>query len=763
MTQIYQALHNLNRNMRDQRQAGPQPFKEFLKEMSRDPLRTIRNVFQVFHDMISSHVRGGFDEYVGDPESIHYLYWDLSRLFVENSDNPFFADRLFANRFMRMVDTMRRGTQQNKIYIFEGPHGSGKSTFLNNLLLKFEEYANTPEGVRFETVWRLDRRLLDTTLKPETLESVERLLELLESPEADKAELLQAHSALQAQEDFVEIPCPCHDHPLLQIPKDYRRNFLDDLFRNDEIKWRLFTEKEYEWLFSATPCTICSSIYQALLAKLKSPERVLDMLYVRPYHFNRRLGEGISVFNPGDMPLKQTTLTNEVLQKRIDNLLQDSNRVRYLYSQFAKTNNGIFALMDIKGHNRDRLLQLHNILSDGVHKVEEVEEHIESLFIALINPEDKARLEEFQSMSDRVETVTIPYILDLNTEVQIYRNVFGKQIDAYFLPRVLHNFARVIISSRLTLNSPAMLEWIHDPARYRRYCDEHLQLLKMEIYTGHIPTWLEEEDRQRLTAKRRRRIIGESVIDGRQGFSGRDSITLFNDFFSTSAQENTLINMESVRSYFTKTRKDLLEAIPQGFFDALQQMYDYSILQDIKECLYYYNEDQIRRELQNYLFAVNFDPGTTQTCRYTGDRLSISEDFFNDIELKLLGSRADAAQREHFRQDVQKSFASRALTQEMMVDGKPLLETGLYRSLHERYVHNLKDRVLEPFLKNENFRRAIKDFNKSAFKSYDRKIRDDVAFLIDNLCRRFGYVPQGAQEVCIYIIDHNLAHKYSGS
>ena len=125
-------------------------------------------------------------------------------------------------------------------------------------------------------------------------------------------------------EDFVEVPCPSHDHPILMIPKNYRRGFLDDLFQNDEFKWNLFTEKEYEWVFHDTPCTICSSLYEALLKKLKSPTRVFEMIYARPYQFNRRLGEGITVFNPGDRPMRQNVLTNPMLQARINSLLKDS-------------------------------------------------------------------------------------------------------------------------------------------------------------------------------------------------------------------------------------------------------------------------------------------------------------------------------------------------------------------------------------------------------------------------------------------------------
>ena len=143
--------------------------------------------------------------------------------------------------------------------------------------------------------------------------------------------------------------------------------------------------------------------------------------------------------------------------------------------------------MDIKSHNMERLIELHNIISEGVHKVEDIEENVDSLFLALMNPEDKKNIQGFQSFSDRIEYIKIPYVLDLNTEVEIYRNIFGRHIEDSFLPRVLHNFARVIISTRLNTRSEALLEWIGDPKKYRLYCDENLQLLKMEIYTGLHP------------------------------------------------------------------------------------------------------------------------------------------------------------------------------------------------------------------------------------------------------------------------------------
>jgi predicted Ser/Thr protein kinase len=745
------------------------------------PSAVIRNVFQLFHDMIKNYIEDGVDEYPGDPESIRFMHYDLGPLFVEGSDNPFFADRLFANRLMSRVDALRQGAQQNKIYIFQGPHGCGKSTFLNNLLRKFEEYANLEEGSCYETVWRLDRKLLgnyQTNENGPILEKVARLIDSsvqyqneffnnqenqgpAEQPIGEPNDFHDMHSAEEdLTEDYIEVPCPSHDHPILMIPKKFRRPFFDDLFLNDEFKWKLFTDKEYDWVFRDNPCTICSSIYNALLHKLRSPLKVFQMIFVRQYRFNRRIGEGVSVFNPGDKPMRQVVLGNPMLQRRINSVLKDSNQVKYIFSKYAKTHNGIYALMDIKSHNQERLIDLHNIISEGVHKVEDIEENVNSLFVALMNPEDAKNIEDIQSFSDRIEYINIPYVLDLRTEVEIYRNIFGRHIDQSFLPRVLHNFARVIISTRLNTRSEALLEWIVAPAKYRRYCDENLQLLKMEIYTGNIPKWLLEKDVKRFTAKRRRRVIAESENEGLKGLSGRDSIKIFNEFFSTYANKDSLINMSTLCNYFTKSRKELGKSIPKGFLDSLTHMYNYTVLQEVKESLFNYNEEQIQTDLQNYLFAINFEIGSTEKCTFTEETLEITEDFLQGIERKILGTKVGRENYIVFRKESQKEYASKTLTQEIMVDGQHVTETKLYHDMHQRYIHNLKEKVLEPFLENENFRRAIKDYGKEDFKTYDKKIREDITFMINNLCEKRSYAEKGAKEVCIYVIDADLAKKY---
>jgi len=754
------AVDNLCRKIKERERCRAFSFWEYIDLAARLPERIFRNIFQMFYDMIHSYIGEGVNEYPDDPESINYVSYDCSRLFEDGTDHPFFGDRLFVNRLVGHISSFRRGIRQNRIYIFEGPHGCGKSTFLNNVLMKFEQYTGTEEGASFETVWRLHKKTLGNGSDPTAKYLVEHLRNLMDHSTQAQRPAGGESNHTYLNKEYIEIPCPSHDIPLLLIPKAYRRDFFNELISDTEFKHKLFAHKQYEWIFKDNPCTICQSLHNALLDFFDTPSKVFEMVFARRCVFNRRLGKGISVFNPGDRLPRDNVVSNHQLQNQLNSLLTDSNRIRYMYSRYANTNNGIYSIMDIKGYNKERFANLHGIISDGVHKVDDIEEDVNSLFFALMNPEDHANIADTQSFADRITYIKIPYVLDYNTEVKIYKNVFGNQISKYFLPRVLENFAKIIISSRLNPHSDGMADWIPNSLGYQRYCDRNLLLLKMDIYAGIIPSWLSEEDRKNFTAKRRRKIIAESEAEGDRGFTGRDSIKIFNEFYQAYAKKGKPITMEMLRHFFDKRHGG---AVPEGFLDSLVSFYNYTVLQEVKESLYYYNEEHISRQIQNYLFAVNFESGQTQKCPFTGDEFEITEELFDNIERRVVGAHSERGKRLAFRKEVQNLFASKTLAQEILIEAKPIYETDLYKSLSDRYIHNLKENVLDPFLKNDNFRNAVKDYATEAFKSYDKRIREDVTLLMRNLEAKYGYTGHTAKEVCIYVIDSDLAKTFPSS
>ncbi|MEK7120333.1 MAG: serine protein kinase PrkA, partial [Patescibacteria group bacterium] len=478
------ALESLKREIEKKEKRAILSFDDFLELTRNEPQRVLRNIFQLFNDMVRSSVVKGKDEYPDDPESIGFVEHDCSKLFVEGMDNPFFVDRLFANRFVRQMESLRQGSQQNKMHAFMGPSGCGKSTFMDNLLKAFEQYTDTREGQSFEIFW-----------------------------EIDESQFFTKNGRACTEPKIIQVSCPSHDHPLLVIPKNYRVDFLDKLLSKDvyedmpremstkmaEIRHRIAHEKEYEWVFKEEVCTICKSLFWSLFNKLGSVDRVLSMVKVRTYQFDRRLGEGVSVFNPGDRLMEEICLSDKQIQEKLNQIF-GANLVKYVFSPHAKTNNGIYVLMDIKGDNKGRLLELHNVVSEGVHKVGGVEERINSLVFVLMNPEDRKDIEKenMPSLQERIDYKNVSYVMEAGTEVKVYRSIFGEFIDEKFLPRVLGNFARMVISSRMNPSCNPLKEWIGDMKKYEKYCDENGLLLRMEIYSGVIPPWLSDEDKRKF-------------------------------------------------------------------------------------------------------------------------------------------------------------------------------------------------------------------------------------------------------------------------
>ena len=216
--------------------------------------------------------------------------------------------------------------------------------------------------------------------------------------------------------------------------------------------------------------------------------------------------------------------------------------------------------------------------------------------------------------------------------------------------------------------------------------------------------------------------------------------------------------MSKVHEFFSNKNKNQ-PYIPDGFLDSLVTLYDYNILQEIKEALYNYNREEISKDIMNYMFAINFEIGSKEKCSYTGVDVEVTEDFFNKIENRLIRG-AKAASKVKYREYIQKEYTSKTLSYEIGVEGKDIKETNLYNLLLQKYQYSLKEDVLNPLIENDNYRNAIKDYDLPVFKTYDKKIRSDVKFFIKNLKRKYGYSENGAKQVSLYVIDNNIPKKF---
>lgn len=697
-------------------------FDQYLHRLAMQPELYLRNIFQLFFDMVHYYVPEGEDEYPITPDSIGFLRYDMSRLFIENCKEPFFADRIFANRFMSIIQSFPKSIHNNQIYFFEGPPGSGKSTFLNNLLQKFEEYTQTPEGIFFKIVWYITENSQENN----------------------------------NQQKPIIISCPANDHPITIIPLHFRRQILEKILP-ENFRKKVFDSKEYEWVLHDQPCAFCRTMYSHLTLYHPQDKNIFDYIRAKRMNFSRHMGKGVSVFNPAD-PVMEGAVENPEIQQTINRIFK-SDDILYTYSYLAYTNNGVMALMDIKDNNVKRLLNLHGIISDGVHKVNQTEERLKTIFLGVLNPEDRQAFEHIQSFRDRIVTIKIPYVLDYNTEVSIWEEKFGQHTIDAFMPRVVHNLAKIFISTRMKADTKVFDSWLEKPEKYKNYIDEHLFLLKMELYTGKIPRWLDDQDVINFKKEIRKQVLSDTETEGQSGISGRQSLNLFNRFISRFELKKQSITMLDVME-FIKNESAFNNQITQKFAQTLFTLYEFNILDEVKEAMYFFNEEKMKRDIKNYLFALNFDAGQLVHCPYTGDTFEVNDEFFQSIEPFLLEDTSSHYECEIFRKQEHITYISKTLSVEMQIQGKSIEETSQFELLMNKYINNLKKSSIAPYENNDHFRRCVEAFLTPEFVKFEPHIQETVQRIILNLNLKFGYIDTSARYIILYVLDNKLNDRF---
>ncbi|CUH95268.1 hypothetical protein P22_1338 [Propionispora sp. 2/2-37] len=484
----------------------------------------------------------------------------------------------------------------------------------NSILKKYTFFSNDFYGID-KSIMQLMRYFHSAAMKGEEARQV---LYLVGPVGAGKSSLMEAlKKALEMSPPIYVIQdCPMREEPLHLIPKHLRPQFEELL--GIKIEGDL--------------CPICRH-------RLKHEfHGEFEKFPVTMAEFSIRSRKGIGVVPPVDPNNQDTSvLSGSVDISKMDLYAEDDPRVMSLNGAFNVGNRGIVEFIEVFKNDVEYLhtmitaTQEKSIPSPGKGSMI----YFDGIILAHSNESEWNRFKSDhtnEAILDRIVKVEVPYCLELDEEVKIYRKILkNSSFEAHIAPHTIEMASMFAILSRLTPSSKVDA------------------LTKLKIYNG-------EEIVEKGSTKKV--DIGELRDEAqREGMSGISTRFIMKALGATLAEaENDCINPIAVLDTLIKAVKDMAAAEDEkkrylGFLqDVLKKEYNKILEKEVTRAFIHGYQEQAESLFNNYLdHAEAFVNSAKIKDRNTGEELEADVKFLQSIE-EQIGISGTAALG--FRQDV---------------------------------------------------------------------------------------------------------------
>ena len=499
---------------------------------------------------------------------------------------------------------------------------------------------------------------------------------------------------------YVLDGCPIREEPLHLIPRSLRAEFTESYGIRVEgdlcpvCRHRLINE--FEGDFTKFPITQSS--------------------------FSVRGRKGVGVVPPMDPNTQDTSLLigSEDISK-LDLYPEDDPRVLSLNGAFNVGNRGIVEFVEVFKneieflHTMITATQEKNVPSPGKQAMI----YFDGVILAHCN---EAEWNKFKSehtneaILDRIVRVNVPYTLEYEQEVKIYKKLIGRSdFDCHIAPHTLEVAAMFAVLSRLKGSNKV------DP------------LTKMKIYNG------EEIVEKGMVKKVDIKDLREEVEDeGMTGISTRFVMKAIDAALSDS--NKSMITPISIRDALIKQVKEQIvnsddrKHYLQFLQKVLHEEYLSILEKEITKAFVTAYEEQAESLFNNYLdHAEAYVNNTKVKDRVTNEEMEADEKFLASIE-EQIGIKGSA--KNNFRADIT-SYMFAKLRRGEVIDWRS------YGPLREAIENKLVS--------------SVRDISRIVTKSKSRDVKQQKKFnaMVQTLIDNYGYNEDSAEEV-IKFASNNL-------
>jgi len=724
---------------RFKREGRIRSFWEYLDEVRADPYHHLRSAGQYVRDMIE-HFGSQEIRVLGRPVVRHS--------FCDGMEDDPHRQRVVGQEFT--VDAIYRAVRNfaiagraDKLILMHGPNGSAKSTVADLMFKGLEAYSETPKGVLYRFSWVFPKTEVDGSGlgfggRRETGD-------------------LDSFAYLEPEEIASTVISDMKSNPIYLVPREERKDFLHEICRGTP-------DFPHAHVLSGNMGSKSRTIYEALLTAHKGDWRqVMRFVRVERFTVSRRYRASAVTIEPQgtvDADARQVTADTNLanLPAALQNLrlfevagdLVDANRGLLEYGDFLK-----------------RPLELNKYLltttEKGTIRLPGALAYLDVVMIASANEKhlDAFKTDpNFTSFKARMELVAVPYLLEYEREVEIYRDQMASIANRLAVaPHAARCAALWAVLTRL---------WRPDPAHY----DEPLRsaiprltpLAKAIFYQDRDPGEVEELDPSdaKLFRDHLDEIAAEwrdgVVYEGRFGASPREMKTILLDasYRTQSGCFTPMVVLAELRNLVRdKSVYDFLKLEPKGlynnparFVEDVDRSTVRVVLRELMDSMALVEEEEYDRRFQEYFLHVTaFIRGTRVADPYTGEEKKADPSIMKGVEdLVTTGDDIDI-----FRQHLIGKIAAFSLDHPGIQVNYRQLFPGILRALKKDFYATRKGAIGQV----ENDLLLV---DTPAWAGLEPERRELVETTVANMESRYAYTRECALEMIGYALRRSRQH-----
>jgi serine protein kinase len=447
-------------------------FDEYFAYFTSNPGTELRTAAQYMRDCMDHYGSTELEQPEG--HVVRYRIFDCpwddgrDRLVGQEVAQQFFYGAL--NNFVREGRVTR-------LVLFHGPNGSAKSSFIRCLARGLEDFSEKDEGAIYRFSW--------------VFPSGKLAKKKLGFGEGEEPVSVESYAHIDESDMDARIPGDLSDHPLLLIPKERRRGFIEDL-RERGVLGRDVQISDYflEGDLSPRSRAIADSLLTAYHGDF---QRVLQHIQVQRFFFSRRYRVGVVTIEPQmhvDASIRQLTADEGLAS------LPASLRHLELHEPFGdlvEANRGIIEYNDLLKKPVESYKYLLATCEKGTVALPSAILHLDVLFLASSNEKHLNAFKEYQdftSFKGRMDLIKMPYLRNHRIERKIYwQSLVGNGLSHRVAPHSTYVAALFAVLTRLRRPDPELY-----PETVREALTNMTALEKADLYAGERdPTGLAPE------------------------------------------------------------------------------------------------------------------------------------------------------------------------------------------------------------------------------------------------------------------------------